>query len=73
MGDTEYWVLKCKLCSHFHRGDKVNRDEPTLIPPFDAEIECPYRPGQTAHYQTKDWRPMTEAQWSGLERKSTAS
>jgi hypothetical protein len=73
MGDVEYWFLKCKVCPHFHRGDKVSRDGAILNLPFDREIECPSTPGQTAQYQTSDWRPMTEAQWQELERKNKVS
>lgn len=73
MGDIEYWYLKCKLCSHFHRGDVVDRSGPSLNVPFDAVIECPNSPGQTAEYHLGDWRPMTESQLLELQRKNTAS
>jgi hypothetical protein len=64
----EYWYLKCTVCSHFHRGDRVNRGGPTLnVPMFDAEIACPNLGGK-ADYNLRDWRPMTEAQWQELER-----
>ncbi len=73
MPGAEYWFLKCKICSHFHRGDAVNRSAPILNVPFDGTIECPNSPGQTASYQTRDWYPMTESQWQGLEQKNRDS
>ncbi len=77
MGDVEYWFFKCKVCSHFHKADTVNREGPFASPlmglnvPFDGAHECQNQPGQMAQYQTKDWRTMTEAQWRELEEKVT--
>ncbi len=75
MGEGEYWVFRCKVCSHFHKGDRVNRHGPFELPlaglnvPFDGAHECHNQPGQSALYQTKDWRTMTEAQWRKFEER----
>jgi len=63
----KYWYLRCKVCSHFHRGERVPAG--TYIVPSDAEFSCPGNPGKSAAYQQRDWVQMTTAQWQEEERK----
>jgi hypothetical protein len=73
MEDVLYWYLKCKVCSHFHQGPKVENIGAD-VPPFDRVEPCPNNPEKSAAYQQSDWRQMTVAQWQEEERKlSTAT
>lgn len=65
------WYLRCKVCSHFHRGEKVPIG--TYTAPFDAEICCPNDPAKKASYRQRDWVQMTIAQWQEEERKMSAA
>ena len=69
MEEVEYWVFKSTLCSHLHKGDRVNRGGPLLNVPFDGERECQNQPGKSAQCQTRDWRTITDTQWQEIEDK----
>ena len=65
--EAEYWWFKCRICSRFHKGEGVDRESHSLNLPFDSDQVCQNHPEQAAHYQTKEWRNMTEAQRRALE------
>jgi hypothetical protein len=71
MESIEYWFVKCKICSQFHRGSAVDRIGTILNVPFDSVDSCPSVLGKSVAYHTRDWFPMTLAQWRQLEEQGS--
>jgi hypothetical protein len=69
MEDALYWYLKCKVCSHFHLGPKVENTPLGTYVPSDRVEPCPNNPEKSAAYHQSDWRQMTVAQWKEEEGK----
>jgi hypothetical protein len=70
MAEPEYWVIKCKICGHFHVGNRVDRANATLALPIDGPRECPLHPPRTARYRTDEWRIVTGSQMKELNKPS---
>ena len=66
MSELKFWVLGCKVCGHYHRGDVV-REERYVTYAMTANIECPDNPGEKGYYGVSDWLRLTAAEVCELE------
>lgn len=65
--ERKYWVLRCKICHRWHRGELARESELILgLPLANRRIACPDRPREWATYSLEDWKQMTEADWNAL-------
>lgn len=65
--ERKYWVLRCKVCHRWHKGDLVTERERLLdLAPTLRKTACPDRPREWASYSPEDWKQMTEAEWNAL-------
>lgn len=67
MPEDRFWVIRCKVCSKYHRANPPLKPGVYQLPvPMAARVECPNNPGMSAEYFGSEWLVLSRSDLDAL-------